>query len=81
MQSRILFETLVCGGEVPTGVKLNRYAGRGSRCPWHCDDEPLFGRQCEPKVIVSMSLGDSLLFKLRCRSPEKTQSENFVRSW
>ena len=50
-------------GEVPTGV--NRYAGNGSFIPWHCDNERLFGSPFEPKVIVSMSLGHSALFKLR----------------
>ena len=59
-------------GEVPTGVNLNRYAGDGSCIPWHCDNERLFGSPFEPKVIVSMSLGHSVLFKLRRRTPEKT---------
>ena len=57
-------------GEVPTGVNLNRYAGNGSCIPWHCDNEPLFGSPFEPKVIVSMSLGHSVLFKLRRRASE-----------
>ena len=38
-------------GEVPTGVNLNRYSGNGSRIPWHCDNEGLFGSPFEPKVI------------------------------
>ena len=62
-------------GEVPTGVNLNRYAGDGSFIPWHCDNERLFGSPFEPKVIVSMSLGHSVLFKLRRRAPEKTLSQ------
>ena len=62
-------------GEVPTGVNLNRYAGKGSRTPWHCDNERLFGHPVEPKVIVSMSLGHSVLFKLRRRAPENTHSQ------
>ena len=62
-------------GEVPTGVNLNRYSGNGSRIPWHCDNEPLFGSPFEPKVIVSMSLGHSALFKLRRRTPENTPSQ------
>ena len=62
-------------GEVPTGVNLNRYAGDGSCIPWHCDNERLFGSPFEPKVIVSMSLGHSVLFKLRRRTPEKTLSQ------
>ena len=62
-------------GEVPTGVNLNRYAGNGSCIPWHCDNERLFGSPFEPKVIVSMSLGHSALFKLRRRTPENTPSQ------
>ena len=62
-------------GEVPTGVNLNRYAGKGSRIPWHCDNELLFGSPFEPKVIVSMSLGHSVLFKLRRRASENTPSQ------
>ena len=59
-------------GEVPTGVNLNRYAGDGSFIPWHRDNERLFGSPSEPKVIVSMSLGHSVLFKLCRRASEKT---------
>ena len=62
-------------GEVPTGVNLNRYAGDGSCIPWHCDNERLFGSPFEPKVIVSLSLGHSALFKLRRRAPENTHSQ------
>ena len=62
-------------GEVPTGVNLNRYSGNGSCIPWHCDNEPLFGSPFEPKVIVSMSLGHSALFKLRRRTSENTPSQ------
>ena len=62
-------------GEVPTGVNLNRYAEKGSRIAWHCDNERLFGYPCEPKVIVSMSLGHSALFKLRRRASENTHSQ------
>ena len=62
-------------GEVPTGVNLNRYAGNGSCIPWHCDNERLFGSPFEPKVIVSMSLGHSALFKLRRRASENTPSQ------
>ena len=68
-------------GKVPTGVNLNRYAGNGSCIPWHCDNERLFGSPFEPKVIVSMSLGHSVLFNLRRRAPENTPSQNLVGSW
>ena len=52
--------------ELPTGVNLNWYAGWGSSIPWHSDNEPLFGDQSDPKVIVSMSLGSSVGFRV-CR--------------
>ena len=60
---------------MPTGVNLNRYAGDGSFIPWHRDNERLFGSPFEPKVIVSMSLGHSVLFKLRRRASEKTVTQ------
>ena len=62
-------------GEVPTGVNLNPYSGDGSCIPWHCDNLRLFGFPFEPKVIVSMSLGHSALFKLRRRASENTYSQ------
>ena len=34
---------------------------------WDRDNEPLFGLPNEPEVIVSMTLGHSVLFKLRRR--------------
>ena len=55
-----------CGKkDVPTGVNLNQYAGSGSFIRWHSDNEPLFGPQNAPKLIVSMSLGNSVEFKVR----------------
>ena len=68
-------------GEVTTGVNLNRYAGDGSFIPWHCDNERLFGHPSDPKVIVSMSLGHSVLVKLRRRWPENTYLSNSVGAW
>ena len=56
-------------------MDLNRYAGNGSCIPWHRDDERLVGHSSEPKVIVSMCLGHSVLFKLRRHTPENTPSE------
>ena len=61
--------------EVPTGVKLNRYAGAGSSIPCHCDNERLFGEPSEPKVMVSMSLGHTVLSKLRRRVTENSPSQ------
>ena len=73
-------------GEVLSGVNLNRHAGNGSFIPWHCDNEGLFGHPSEPKVIVSMSLGHSVLFKLRRRWSKNTHSQirldhGDLRSW
>ena len=42
---------------VPTGVNLKKYAGPGSFIRWHSDNEPLFGPQNSPKLLVSLSLG------------------------
>ena len=45
-----------CGRrDLPTGVNLNRYSGPSSCIRWHSDNEPLFGPQNSPKLIVSMS--------------------------
>ena len=65
----------VVRGNVPTGVNLNQYAGPGSFIRWHSDNEPLFGPQNSPKLVVSLSLGNSVEFKLRRRAPENTHSQ------
>ena len=58
-----------CGKkDVPTGVKMNQYAGPGSFIRWHSDNEPLFGPQSSPKLIVSLSLGNSVEFMVRRRA-------------
>ena len=58
-----------CGKkDVPTGVNLNQYAGSGSFIRWHSDNEPLFGPQNSPKLIVSLSLGNSVEFMVRRRA-------------
>ena len=58
-----------CGKkDVPTGVILNQYAGSGSFIRWHSDNEPLFGPQNLPKLIVSLSLGNSVEFMVRRRA-------------
>ena len=52
-----------CGKkDVPTGVNLNQYAGPRSCIFWHSDNVPLFGPQNAPKLIVSLSLGNSVEF-------------------
>ena len=59
-----------CGRrELPTGVNLNQYAGPGSHIRWHSDNEPLFGPEYAPKLIISLSLGNSVQFKVRRRAP------------
>ena len=55
-------------GEVPTAANLNLYRGLHSRDAWHCDDEPLFGKCGDAKLIVSVSLGSSAVFRWRRRS-------------
>ena len=52
-------------GEVPTAAHLNLYWGWKSCVDWHSDDEPLFGEYGEAKLIVSVSLGGSALFRWR----------------
>ena len=65
-QGRAPYDTLVfikgeANGSEPQPVRRLR-----SSIPWHSDDEPLFGDQSDPKVIVSMSLGSSVDFRV-CR--------------
>ena len=62
-------------GEVLTVVNLNRYAGKGSCIPWHCDNERLFGSPSAPKVTACTSLRHSVLYKLRRRALENSPSE------
>ena len=65
-QGRAPLVTLVWqGGELPTGVNLNRYSGPSSCIRWRSDNEHLFGPQNAPKLKVSMSLGNSVEFKVR----------------
>ena len=64
----------VAGRELPTGVNLNRNFGPSSCIRWHSDYEPLFGPQNSPKLIISLSLGNSVEFKVRRRSPGKGPS-------
>ena len=61
-------------GNLPTGVNLNQYAGPGSHIRWHSDNEPLFGPQYSPRLIVSLSLGNSVEFKVRRRGPGNVPS-------
>ena len=54
-------------GEVPTAANLNLYRGGNSCVGWHRDDELLFGEFGEAKLIVSVSLGGSAVFKWKRR--------------
>ena len=51
--------------ELPTGVNLNHYDGSRSCVRWHSDNESLFGPRDSPKLIVSLSLGNPVEFKVR----------------
>ena len=55
-------------GDVPTAANLNVYRGRSSHVGWHSDDEPLFGKCGEAKLIVSVSFGTQALFKWKGKS-------------
>ena len=51
-------------GEVPSAANLNLYRGWNSCVGWHRDDEPLFGKYGDAKLIVSVSA----VFRWRRRS-------------
>ena len=53
---------------MPTAANLNLYRGWNSCVGWHCDDEPLFGKCGDAKLIVSVSFGSSALFRWRRQS-------------
>ena len=55
-------------GDVPTAANLNLYRGWKSCVGWHCDDEPVFGKCGDAKLIVSLSLGNFALFRWRRQS-------------
>ena len=60
--------------ELPTGVNLNHYDGSRSCVRWHSDNESLFGPRNSPKLIVSLSLGNPVEFKVRRVSDSVTSS-------
>ena len=45
--------------KVPTAANLNLHREWNSCVGWHSDDELLFGKYGEAKLIVSVSLGSS----------------------
>ena len=53
---------------MPTAANLNLYRGWKSCVGWHCDDEPLFGKCGDAKLIVSVSLGTFEVFRCRRQS-------------
>ena len=53
---------------MPTAANLNLHRGWRSCVGWHSDDEPLFGECGDAKLIVSVSLGSSALFRWRRQS-------------
>ena len=55
-------------GDLPTAANLNLYRGWKSCVGWHCDDEPLFGEYGDAKLLVSVSLVSSAVFRWRRRS-------------
>ena len=59
----LLMEPWCAEGEVPTAANLNLYRGWNSCAGWHCDDEPLFGEYGDAKLIVSVSLGSTAVFR------------------
>ena len=60
-----------CASEdMPTCANLNYYGGPGSCVRWHSDDEVLFGGRGESKLIVSLSIGFSALFRKPRPSPD-----------
>ena len=60
--------------ELPTGVNLNHYDGSRSWVHWHSDNESLFGPRDSPKLIVSLSSGNPVEFKVRRVSDSVTSS-------
>ena len=63
-------------GDVPTAANLNLYGGSKSHVAWHCDDEPLFGGNGDPKLIVSLSLGSSATFKWKAKSCSDSEASS-----
>ena len=55
-------------GELPTAANLNLYRGWNSCVGWYRDDEPLFGKCGDAKLIVSVSLGNFAHFRWRRQS-------------
>ena len=70
-------------GELPTAANLNLFTRDGTRMwGWHRDDEPLFGKCGDAKLIVSVSFGSSAVFKWRRQScPDDEGHFVLARPW
>ena len=55
-------------------MNLNHYDGSRSCVRWHSDNESLFGPRDSPKLIVNLSLGNPVEFKVRRVSDSVTSS-------
>ena len=66
--SHLLMRPWCAEGDVPTAANLNLYRGWNSCVGWHSDEQPLFGECGDAKLIVSVSLGSSALFRWRRQS-------------
>ena len=53
---------------MPTAANLNLHRGWNSCVGWHSDDELLFGKCGDAKLIVSVSLGTFAVFRWRRQS-------------
>ena len=71
-----LFAPWCAEGEMSTCANLNHYGGAGSCVRWHRDDEALFGEQGESKLIVSVSIGYSALFRWKPRSSPECEADS-----
>ena len=61
---------LVCKGEHANGGEPEPVRCPGSCIRWQCDNEPLFGPQNSPKLIISLSSGNSVEFQVRRASSD-----------
>ena len=64
---------LVCGAGSHPSYHLG-VVRRMCKRLWHSDNEPLVGPQNSPKLIVRLSLGNSVEFMVRRRAPGKVPS-------
>ena len=63
-------------GDVPTCANLNYYGGSGSCVRWNSDDEVQIGGRGESKLIVSVSVGFSALFRWKPRPSPNCEADS-----